>query len=97
MKIDPVKDWLVAHYNVGLEPEKKYKLPQKQLLDKFVEETGMRQGEMTASKFKVLMGRNGIQQNRESNVFKAPVWVNGDYIEQKRPAGSYYMYLERKR
>jgi P4 family phage/plasmid primase-like protien len=94
---DPVKDWLAVHYIVGLEPEKKYKLPQKELLERFEEETGMRQGEMTASKFKVLMERNGIQQKRESNVFKAHVWVNGEYIEQQRPAGSYYMYLERKR
>ena len=96
---DSVKAWLQENYETGLDlKDKRFKLRGEDLRKRFLEETGINVSDMKADKFKTLMEINGVFQKRESNAFNGFVYSdNGDEIQTKLPAGSYYIGLMRKK
>ena len=93
-----VKIWLEENYIQGMPQEKQYKLSATELLADFQMRN---ESKMTAAKFKSLMILNGVIQKKENNAFEALKWnaQTKQYGPEKvkKPAGSYYMFLEPKR
>jgi len=90
---DPIKEWLPAHYEKGMDPtDKRFWVPATEILMLF-KETNPEVKAMTAAKLKSFMERSGITQERKSNTFKTQQLIGAVWEPVTRPAGSYYLGL----
>jgi P4 family phage/plasmid primase-like protien len=96
---DQIKEWLHQNYTLNKDPnDKRFKVRGEDMRAAFIAQTKTHPSEMTAQTFKTLMEMNGVVQKRESHAFDGFDWDEDEkiYVEAKKPAGSYYLGLERK-
>ena len=97
---DAIRGWLSEYYTVVKNTtDKKYKLPQKELLEHLHETNPLLKLTIGDRQFKRLMELNGLEHLSISSPFTAPVWneFSGTYENQIRKAGTYYGYLEKNK
>jgi len=95
---DAVYGWLSAHYKTkGDTSDKNLMLGATDLRNEFLRQTNTKSEDMSASKFKTLMERNGCPQKRMSNAFSSKDW--DEFADEwsttdiRKPAGSYFLGL----
>ena len=74
----------------------RYKMRAEDLRTRFIDATGTKPFEMSASKFKTLMEMNGVAQKREGHAFVGTDWSVSEVTEVRMHAGSYYTGLRPK-
>ena len=94
---DAIKGWLQENFVTRLDPsDKRYKMRAEDLRTRFIDTTGTKAFDMSASKFKTLMEMNGVAQKREGHAFVGINWSVSEVPEVRMPAGSYYTGLRPK-
>ena len=94
---DAIKGWLQENFVTRLDPsDKRYKMRAEDLRTRFIDATGTKPFEMSASKFKTLMEMNGVAQKREGHAFVGTDWSVSEVTEVRMHAGSYYTGLRPK-